>query len=122
MYDRLHKEIDLVLIATPDHQHAVPSMMAIKLQNSLHTPSALCFLRFFRRCVSLGKQTFLWKRGELRMLTAQNSLELFDTSEEVEYEDDRSRIRTKEAGEHAAEWPLDVSLTSTIATISGNCW
>jgi predicted dehydrogenase len=30
MYDQLHKQIDLVLIATPDHQHACPSMMAIK--------------------------------------------------------------------------------------------
>jgi predicted dehydrogenase len=31
MYDKIHKEIDLVLIATPDHQHACPSMMAIRL-------------------------------------------------------------------------------------------
>jgi len=31
MFDKVHREIDLVLIATPDHQHAIPSMMAIKL-------------------------------------------------------------------------------------------
>jgi len=31
MLDKMHMEIDAVLIATPDHQHACPSMMAIKL-------------------------------------------------------------------------------------------
>jgi predicted dehydrogenase len=30
MYDEIASEIDAVLIATPDHQHACPSMMAIK--------------------------------------------------------------------------------------------
>jgi predicted dehydrogenase len=31
MFDTIHKDIDAVFIATPDHQHACPSMMAIKL-------------------------------------------------------------------------------------------
>ena len=31
MYDECHKDIDVVLIATPDHHHAPASMRAIKL-------------------------------------------------------------------------------------------
>src|SRR5690348_7889897 len=29
MFDKLHKEIDAVFIATPNHQHALPAMMAM---------------------------------------------------------------------------------------------
>ena len=41
MYDKMHKEIDLVLIATPDHQHACPSMMAIKLGKHVYCEKPL---------------------------------------------------------------------------------
>jgi hypothetical protein len=41
MYDKIHKEIDLVLIATPDHQHACPSMMAIKLGKHVYCEKPL---------------------------------------------------------------------------------
>ena len=41
MYDKLHQEIDLVLIATPDHQHACPSMMAIKLGKHVYCEKPL---------------------------------------------------------------------------------
>jgi predicted dehydrogenase len=41
MYDQAHKEIDLVLIATPDHQHACPSMMAIKLGKHVYCEKPL---------------------------------------------------------------------------------
>jgi predicted dehydrogenase len=41
MYDKISKEIDLVLIATPDHQHACPSMMAIKLGKHVYCEKPL---------------------------------------------------------------------------------
>ena len=41
MYDKIPKEIDLVLIATPDHQHACPSMMAIKLGKHVYCEKPL---------------------------------------------------------------------------------
>lgn len=41
MYDKMQKEIDLVLIATPDHQHACPSMLAIKLGKHVYCEKPL---------------------------------------------------------------------------------
>ncbi len=41
MYDKMHKEIDLVLIATPDHQHACPSMLAIQLGKHVYCEKPL---------------------------------------------------------------------------------
>ena len=41
MFDKIQKEIDLVLIATPDHQHACPSMMAIKLGKHVYCEKPL---------------------------------------------------------------------------------
>jgi hypothetical protein len=41
MYDKAHKDIDLVLIATPDHQHACPTMTAIELGKHVYTEKPL---------------------------------------------------------------------------------
>lgn len=41
MFDKIPQEIDLVLIATPDHQHACPSMMAIKLGKHVYCEKPL---------------------------------------------------------------------------------
>lgn len=41
MYDKAHKDIDVVLIATPDHQHACPSMTAIELGKHVYCEKPL---------------------------------------------------------------------------------
>ena len=41
MYDKIAGEIDAVLIATPDHQHACPSMMAIQLGKHVYCEKPL---------------------------------------------------------------------------------
>ena len=41
MYDKAGREIDLVLIATPDHQHACPTMMAIGLGKHVYCEKPL---------------------------------------------------------------------------------
>ena len=37
MLDKMHKEIDAVVVSTPDHTHAVATMMAIKLGKHVYT-------------------------------------------------------------------------------------
>jgi predicted dehydrogenase len=41
MFDKMHKEIDAVTISTPDHTHAVATMMAIKLGKHVYTQKPL---------------------------------------------------------------------------------
>ena len=41
MFDEMHKEIDACTISTPDHQHAVATMMAIKLGKHVYTQKPL---------------------------------------------------------------------------------
>ena len=41
MFDKLGKEIDAVTISTPDHTHAVATMMAIKLGKAVYTQKPL---------------------------------------------------------------------------------
>jgi predicted dehydrogenase len=42
MLDKMHKEIDAVTVSTPDHQHAVATMMAIKMGKHVYTQKPLC--------------------------------------------------------------------------------
>jgi predicted dehydrogenase len=42
MLDKMHKEIDAVTVSTPDHQHAVATMMAMKLGKHVYTQKPLC--------------------------------------------------------------------------------
>jgi predicted dehydrogenase len=41
MFDKMHKEIDIVTVSTPDHTHAVASMMAIKYGKHTFTQKPL---------------------------------------------------------------------------------
>lgn len=42
MFDKMAKEIDAVSISTPDHTHAVATMMAMKLGKHVYTQKPLC--------------------------------------------------------------------------------
>ncbi|MBI4581804.1 MAG: Gfo/Idh/MocA family oxidoreductase [Planctomycetes bacterium] len=41
MFDKMHKDIDVVTVSTPDHMHAVASMMAMKLGKHVYTQKPL---------------------------------------------------------------------------------
>ena len=42
MFDAMHREIDAVFIATPDHHHAPASMMAMQLGKHVFCEKPLC--------------------------------------------------------------------------------
>jgi predicted dehydrogenase len=42
MFDRMHKEIDAVFVATPDHHHAPASMLALQFDKNVFCEKPLC--------------------------------------------------------------------------------
>lgn len=54
LFDKHHKEIDAVTVTTPDHTHAVASMMAIKLGKGVYTQKPLAHDVFEARQLRLA--------------------------------------------------------------------
>jgi len=57
LFDKLGKQIDAVTISTPDHTHAVATMMAIKLRKAVYTQKPLAH--------------DVWEARQLRLAAAQ---------------------------------------------------
>ena len=66
MFDVMHKEIDVVLVATPDHHHAPASMRAINLGKHVFCEKPLCHdiaeARALQTCI-LIRWTMRWSSG-----------------------------------------------------------
>jgi hypothetical protein len=60
MFDKLGKEIDAVTISTPDHTHAVATMMAIKMGKSVYTQKPLAH--------------DVWEARQLRLAAAEHKV------------------------------------------------
>jgi predicted dehydrogenase len=52
MFDTMHKEIDAVFVATPDHHHAPASMLAIQLGKHVYCEKPLCHDVFEARALA----------------------------------------------------------------------
>ena len=60
MFDKLGKEIDAVTISTPDHTHAVATMMAIKMGKAVYTQKPLAH--------------DVWEARQLRLAAAEHKV------------------------------------------------
>jgi predicted dehydrogenase len=60
MFDKLSKEIDAVFIATPNHQHAIPAMIAMQLGKPVYCEKPVCH--------------DIWEARELRKMAAKSKV------------------------------------------------
>ncbi len=80
MLETMEKEIDAVTVSTPDHTHAVASMMAIKLKKHVYTQKPLTYSVFEARALREASK----KYGVCTQMGTQGSaLDGFRTAVEV---------------------------------------